>query len=291
MFLITDMFFFPRGHRTPTCPLGWELNTLILVSFTFEKSSIVQCRKPTPVAITYKNIRLSFPELENSVFLDLVLLSCTTVATNSFVLLHGQATQLHYPVEFNRVKKPTLEGSTWTGGMNLSSLSLFSFSELNKALDTNENNWRRVFIFLPQELQTQFDLFSARNILFARTKSNEPPRLLWGLKHVLGTNLIPLRTKLVTQTKRVPAWPVINQLCFPERHFSANGISLHLSEGQMKFYERSLQALLSSAPRGSLTRSRETRFARPNRRACLQAMRCLEWWLLASFLWMYMYTW
>ena len=80
-----------------------------------------------------------------------------------------------------------------------------------------------------------------------------PPR---GLKHVLGTNLIPLRTKLVTQTKRVPAWPVINQLCFPERHFSANGISLRLSEVQMKFYERSLQALLSSAPRGFAARSR-----------------------------------
>ena len=72
----------------------------------------------------------------------------------------------------------------------------------------------------------------------------------------LGTNLIPLRTKLVTQTKRVPAWPVINQLCFPERHFSANGISLRLSEVQMKFYERSLQALLSSAPRGFAARSR-----------------------------------
>ena len=68
----------------------------------------------------------------------------------------------------------------------------------------------RAFIFLPQELKTRCDLSSARNILFARTKSNEPPRLLWGLKQVLGTNLIPLRTKLVTQTKAVPAWPVIN---------------------------------------------------------------------------------
>ena len=65
-----------------------------------------------------------------------------------------------------------------------------------------------------------------------------------------------LRTKLVTQTKGVPAWPVINQLCFPERHFSANGISLRLGEVQMKIYERSLQALLSSAPRGFPTRSR-----------------------------------
>ena len=63
-------------------------------------------------------------------------------------------------------------------------------------------------------------------------------------------------TKLVTQTKRVPAWPVINQLCFPERHFSANGISFRLSEGQMKFHERSWQALLSSAPRGFAAHSR-----------------------------------
>ena len=76
----------------------------------------------------------------------------------------------------------------------------------------------------------------------------------WGA--ALGTNLIPLRTKPVTQTKRVPAWPVINRLCFPERHFSANGISLRLSEVQMKFYERSLQALLSSAPRCFAARSR-----------------------------------
>ena len=54
----------------------------------------------------------------------------------------------------------------------------------------------------------------------------------------------------------MPAWPVINQLCFPERHFSANCISLRLGEVQMKFYERSLQALLSSAPRGFAARSR-----------------------------------
>ena len=81
-------------------------------------------------------------------------------------------------------------------------------------------------------------------------------RLLWGLKQVFGTNLIPLRTKFDTQTKRVPAWPVINQLWFPERHFSANCISLRLGEVQMKFYERSLQALLSSAPRGFAARSR-----------------------------------
>ena len=59
--------------------LGQELNALILVSFTFEKSSILQCRRLLPVAITNKNIiYLSVTELKNSVF------RCTPVATNSF---------------------------------------------------------------------------------------------------------------------------------------------------------------------------------------------------------------
>ena len=75
-----------------------------------------------------------------------------------------------------------------------------------------------------------------------------------------------------TLTKRVPAWPVINQLCFPERHFSANCISLRLGEVQMKFYERSLQGLLSSAPRGFAALSRAlarlVSLAQIYRRAC-----------------------
>ena len=57
-------------------------------------------------------------------------------------------------VEFDQEKKPTLKGSAWTGILNLSSLSLFSFSEPNKALYTN---WWRVLIFLPQEPQTRSD--------------------------------------------------------------------------------------------------------------------------------------
>ena len=81
-------------------------------------------------------------------------------------------------------------------------------------------------------------------------------RLHWGLKHVLDTNLIPLRTKFDKPTKRMPAWPVISQLWLPERHFSANGISLRLGEVQMKICKGWLQALLSSAPRGFAARSR-----------------------------------
>ena len=87
---------------------------------------------------------------------QLGLLSINSVFLNFF-----------YPVEFNWAKKPTLEGSAWTGCLNFSPLSLFSFSELNKALNTNKCNWWRVFIFLPQELQTRSDLSSVRNILFA----------------------------------------------------------------------------------------------------------------------------
>ena len=103
----------------------------------------------------------------------------------------------------------------------VSRLSLSQFSELNKALDTNEYNWWRVFIFLPQELQTRSDLSSARNVLFSRITSNEPVCFE-------GWNKFS-----------VPIW---------SRHFWANGISLRLGKVQMKFYERSLQALLSPAP-------------------------------------------
>ena len=81
-------------------------------------------------------------------------------------------------------------------------------------------------------------------------------RLHWGLKQVLDTNLIPLRTKFDTPTKRMPAWPVISQLWLPESHFSANGISLCLGEVQMKICKGWLQALLSPAPRGFAARSR-----------------------------------
>ena len=169
---------------------------------------------------------MSVRELENRVFLDLVLLSCTPVVTNSFscpslqssytATLSSTCFWLFLPSGIQSGEETDVGKQRLNRALeSLSSLSLFSFSELNKALDTNKYNWWRVFIFLPQELQIRCDLSSARNILFARTKSNEPPRLLWGLKQVLGTNLIPLRTKLVKQTKQEPAWPVINQLCFP----------------------------------------------------------------------------
>ena len=138
--------------------------------------------------------------------------------------------------------------------------SLFTFTLLVSRI--KQDAWhkriqlKKGFHFLSTRTINSVRLILGSQYSLCETKSNEPPRLLWGLKQVLGTNLIPLRTKFDTQTKRVPAWPVINQLWFPERHFSANGISLRLGEVQMKICKGWLQALLSSAPRGFAARSR-----------------------------------
>ena len=152
-----------------------------------------------PEAIT-NIICLSFSELENSVFLDFVLLRFTPSTSYSFSCPSCQASQLHchvhvsefvFPVEFNRAKKPTL------------ALSSFSFSEINKALDTKEHNWWRVLIFLSQQLKILAIFYWQWSNTFTSTvfkRENPIKRLLWGLKQVLGSNLIPLRTNFDTQT-------------------------------------------------------------------------------------------
>ena len=218
------------------------------VVHTAVKKTDSPSQSPTKTYVCpFRNWRIAFP---CTWFSQVVL---RLLPTLSFVLLYGQATQLHCQVHVSKFFLPSViqlgeETDVVRQRLNPALESLFTLTLL--FFRTKQGAWhKRIqlikgFHFLPQELQTRSDLSSARNIL------------LWGLKHVLGTNLTPLGTKLVTQRKRVPAWPVINQLCFPERHFSANGISLRLSELQMKFFQRSLQALLSSVPRGFATRSR-----------------------------------
>ena len=119
-------------------------------------------------------------ELANSVFLYLVLLSFTPVASNSFSfpsLWSSYTATLSSTCFWIFLPSRIQSGEETDVGrqrLNHSSLSLSWFSEPNKALDTNEYNRWRVFIFLPQELQTQSDLSSARNILFARIALNKP---------------------------------------------------------------------------------------------------------------------
>ena len=86
MFLITeDMPFFHGDIELQR--VRSDENSILWFSFRLLLKSRPYCsvKDYCPVAITIKNIiYLSVPELENSVFLDLVLLSCTPVATNSF---------------------------------------------------------------------------------------------------------------------------------------------------------------------------------------------------------------
>ena len=146
MFLTTDMFFF--------YPLDIELqnvrsdnNSILWFSFFSHLKRRPHSEIKLPVAI---NIIYLSVEPEKSVSLDLVVSRFTAVASCSFyspfdgqllilrqLRCHLHVSEFFYAVEFNRAKKPTLEGSVWTGRLNLSSLSLISFSELNKTLDTN----------------------------------------------------------------------------------------------------------------------------------------------------------
>ena len=96
---------------------------------------------------------MSVSELEKSIFLDLVLLHFTPqlLPTLSVDLRDGQLLILcqlhcHVPVsEFLLSGKQSGEKSNvgrqcLNHALNLSSLSLFSFSKLNKVLDTNKYN-------------------------------------------------------------------------------------------------------------------------------------------------------
>ena len=178
MFLITDMFFFHGDIELQR--VRSDKNSLLwfFTSFTFEKSSILQCRRLLPIANTNKKLFVRL-ELENRVF-GTFLLRITPVASNSFsfpALRSSYTATLSSTCFWIFLPSRIQSGEETDVGrqrFNHSSLSFSRFSELNKALDTNEYNWWRVFIFLPQELQTRADLSSARNILFARITTNEP---------------------------------------------------------------------------------------------------------------------
>ena len=85
---------------------------------------------------------------------------------------------LNFPAQWTSIGEETDVGRQ---RLNLSSLeSLFSLSELIKALETKENNWWRFLIFLPQELHSRSDLssqyFTGKPTLshsFARITPNE----------------------------------------------------------------------------------------------------------------------
>ena len=116
MFLITDMFIFPRGHRTSTCPLGQELTTLILIWFRLLWKSRPYCSVEdySPSRSPTKTSYICRLELENSVFLHLVLLRFTPVASNSY--LHSGCTIkymfLNFSTQLNSIGQRNLYWKT-----------------------------------------------------------------------------------------------------------------------------------------------------------------------------------
>ena len=81
----SDVFFFHVDIELQRVCSDENLILWFLFHLLLKSRPYCSVEDRLPVAITNKNIIcLSFPELQNSVFLDLVLLSCTTVATNSF---------------------------------------------------------------------------------------------------------------------------------------------------------------------------------------------------------------
>ena len=85
MFLITDMLFFHGNIELQRARIRTQYFDSRFAGLLLKSRLYCSVEDYSPVAITNKNIIfLSVTELKNSVFLDLVLLSCTPVATNSF---------------------------------------------------------------------------------------------------------------------------------------------------------------------------------------------------------------
>ena len=147
MFLTTDMFFF-FIHWTSNFNMSARIRTQYFDSRFFyiwkdvhiprlispSQSTLYIC--PLNQRKAWSWTRLSHVLLQLLPALSILLLDGQLLILRQ-LHWHVHVSEFFYPVEFNRAKKPTLEGSAWTGCLNLSSLSLISFSELNKALDTN----------------------------------------------------------------------------------------------------------------------------------------------------------
>ena len=212
MFLTTDILFYLLEIELQC--VHWNKNSILWFLFRLHLKSHPHSQIELPVAIT-NIIYLSIPELENSVFLDLVLLCDTAVASYPFYCPSRRSTPNSSSATLSRTCFWIfLPGGIQSGKetdvgrqhLNLSSLSLFSFSELNKALDT----WWRVLISLHKTARNSVrpihgSQYSIGNPSLSHVQLRENhikwARLLWGLKEVLSSNNHDtLRTKFDTQT-------------------------------------------------------------------------------------------
>ena len=211
MFLTNDMFFYQLDIELQC--VRWNENSILWFLFCLHLKSHPHSQIELPVAIT-NILYLSVPELENSVFLDLVLLCDTAVASYPFYCPSWRSTPTSSSATLSRtcfwifLPSGIQSGKETDIGrqhLNLSSLSLFSFSELNKVLDT----WWRVLISLHKTATN-----SVRPILVSQYSIGNPSlshvqfrknhikraRLLWGWKTSSQFQYNTLRTKFDTQT-------------------------------------------------------------------------------------------
>ena len=123
--------------------------TLILVSFTFEKSSTFRDSE-LPVAIT-NVIYLSVPELESSVFLDSVLLRFTAVAlcsswrsiaTSSSATLSCTCFRIFLPSGIQSGEETSWRHRRWKAALEPKLESLFTFTLL--LFRTKQGAWHKL---------------------------------------------------------------------------------------------------------------------------------------------------
>ena len=304
MFLTTDVFFFlSSGHRTTM--VHTDKNSILWFSFRLHLKSHLQSEDYAPRhnhQFLKHSIFLSVSQLEKSIFLDLVLLRFTPqlLPALSIDLLDFQLLilrQLHYRTVtyqfLNFLPSGIQSGKKSNVGrhcMNHTLKSILTFTLL--IFRTKQGTWYK-----------QIQLMKGSDFLIILSSQHFIGNTfrytaLWELH--TDESYLSQKEKAIFclyqssfQSEFSNCWhntgfgdntispdlrrPVINQLWFPGRHFSLCLGKVHV---QINSDERLLQALLSLASRGVVTRSLAhscvAHLARPNRRACPQATSSLS---------------
>ena len=200
--------FLSTGHWTSMCPLEWELNTLILVLFTFEKSSTFPDWAPCRNHQHFIFVRSWTREQRVPGFGSLMwycscflpfLLSFLTVNSYFFVSYAVTYMFLNFSTQWNSIGQRNWH---WKAALE----SLFTFTLL--IFRTKQGPWHLMkgSDFPPQDgnklgpTYPCLAIFYWQSITFTRTVSQEShqtsPSALRAEKQVLSSNIIPWEPNL-----------------------------------------------------------------------------------------------
>ena len=207
MFLTNDMFFYQLDIELQC--VRWNENSILWFLFCLHLKSHPHSQIELPVAIT-NILYLSVPELENSVFLDLVLLCDTAVASYPFYCPSWRSTPTSSSAMLSRtcfwifLPSGIQSGKETDIGrqhLNLSTFTLLIFR-------TKQGPWHLMkgSDFPPQDgnklgpTYPCLAIFYWQSITFTRTVSQEShqtsPSALGAEKQVLSSNIIPWEPNL-----------------------------------------------------------------------------------------------